>query len=61
MEAQFETIGRATGGHPYQSPGVSNTPVDRLPPPLAKAGIDKNLANAARADAALGAKAHGIS
>jgi hypothetical protein len=38
---------KAAGGQPYQSTGVSNTPVNR-PMTLAEAGIDKNLAKSAR-------------
>lgn len=40
-QAQKETVGLAKGGKPYQSTGVTDTPVT---PTLAEAGIDKNLA-----------------
>ena len=36
---------KAKGGQPYQSTGISNTPVE---PTLAQTGIDKNLAKRAR-------------
>ena len=39
---------KATGGQPYQSTGVSNTPVEARPNTLAQAGINKNLAHRAR-------------
>jgi hypothetical protein len=45
MAVQRETVGLATGGKPYQSTGVKNTPVDTpgpLPATLEQAGIDKN-------------------
>jgi hypothetical protein len=45
MAEQRETTGLAKGGQPYQSTGVSNTPVE---PTLASQGIDKNLAKRAR-------------
>jgi hypothetical protein len=45
MAEQARTVGLAKGGQPYQSTGVSNTPVE---PTLASRGIDKNLAKRAR-------------
>jgi hypothetical protein len=44
MAEQRETAGLAKGGQPYQSTGVSNTPVE---PTFASQGIDKNLAKRA--------------
>jgi hypothetical protein len=43
---------KAAGGQPYQSTGVSKTPVER-PATLAETGIDKNLAKDARGCAAI--------
>jgi hypothetical protein len=45
---------KATGGQPYQSTGVSNTPVEARPNTRAQAGIDKNLAKRALAISADG-------
>jgi hypothetical protein len=38
---------KATGGQPYQSPGVSNAPIHARPNTLAQAGINNNLAKRA--------------
>ena len=49
MELQAKTVGKAKGGGPGRGKtGVSKTPVFTDPPTLAEAGIDKNLAKAAR-------------
>lgn len=52
MAMQRDTVGLATGGHPYQSTGLQENPVGRAPT-LAEAGIDKNLADRARKFAAI--------
>jgi hypothetical protein len=44
---------KAKGGQPFQSTGVSNTPVENKPITLAEIGIDKNLARQARKFAAM--------
>jgi hypothetical protein len=49
---------QANSGQPYQSTGVSNTPVEARPTILAQACIDKNLGKRAqRASSAYGSLA----